>query len=449
MAVKKFFTAMIFCCSLIISLGACRSSDIQKPSPSPSVRSSARCSLADPLVSDTPRLLSELLDSRPEKFKNILDNAGVYEVQILYTQINRDRENRPSFKQYAYRLNPRAYFNPASMVKLPVLCLALQKLNQLNMPGLDKSTHLTIGKQHACQTDVTRDPTAPGGRASIAHYIKKVLLVSDNDAYNRLYEFLGQAYIHENLRAMGYPDARIIRRFCNCTYDENRFTNPFFFYNDLNQPVYSQPQQVHMQPLVNPLPNLKRGRGHLDCRGGYVAEPFDYTYSNNLNLADINRMLMSVMFPEVFPRVQRFGLTPDDYRFIYRYLCMLPGESDIQSYALNGKYPDNHKKYFVFGDAYGPRSDMRSGPVRIFNIVGKSDGYLADCAYIVDFECGIEFFLSAVVYVNSDQVLKDGRYEYESVGMPFLAELGRTVYEYELARRREFSPDLTCFKFCR
>jgi hypothetical protein len=126
---------------------------------------------------------------------------------------------------------------------------------------------------------------------------------------------------------------------------------------------------------------------------------------------------------------------------------MLPGESDISSYASNSKYPDNYKKYFVFGDASGSRADMRSGPVRIFNIVGKSDGYLADCAYIADFECGIEFFLSAVIYVNSDQVLKDGRYEYESVGMPFLAELGRTVYEYELTRQREFAPDLGRFKF--
>jgi hypothetical protein len=398
-------------------------------------------------VQDTPDLLFELLASRPAKFGNILDNPGRYELQILYTQINRDRENRPSFKEYAYRLNPRAYFNPASMVKLPVLCLALQKLNQLNIPGLDKSTRLTIGKQQACQTAVARDPTAPGGRASIAHYIKKVLLVSDNDAYNRLYEFLGQAYIHENLRAMGYPDARIIRRFCNCDYNENRLTNPFFFYNELGQLVYSQPQQVNLKPLVNPLPNLKRGRGHLDCRGRYRAEPYDYTYSNNLSLADVNKMLMAVLFPEAFSPHQRFGLAPDDYRFIRRYLRMLPGESDISSYASNSKYPDNYKKYFVFGDASGSCPDMRSGPVRIFNIVGKSDGYLADCAYIADFECGIEFFLSAVIYVNSDQVLKDGRYEYESVGMPFLAELGRTVYEYELARRREFAPDLSRFKF--
>ena len=187
MATRKFFTGILLC-SLAISLGACRAPDIQKPFPAPAPVAPGRCTPAFPRVPDTPDLLSELLGSRPAKFRNILDNPGRYEVQILYTQINRDRENRPSFKQYSYRLNPRAYFNPASMVKLPVLCLALQKLNQLNIPGLDKSTRLTIGKQQACQTAVAQDATAPGGQASIAHYIKKVLLVSDNDAYNRLYE---------------------------------------------------------------------------------------------------------------------------------------------------------------------------------------------------------------------------------------------------------------------
>ena len=444
----KFPALTVACCVLAIALGPCRASDRQTPVPA-SVRPPARCSLAHARAPDTSDLLPELLAARPEKFKNILDNPATYEVQILYTQINRDRENRPSFKQYSYRLNSRNYFNPASLVKLPVLCCALQKLNQLNVDGLDKNTHLTIGRQQSCQTAVVQDQTAPGGRASIAHYIKKVLLVSDNDAYNRLYEFLGQHYIHENLRARGYPDVRIIRRFCNCDYHENRFTNPFFFYNDMNQPVYSQSQQVNPEPLVNPLPNLKRGRGYLDSRGRYIAEPFDYRFSNNLSLADVNSMLMAVMFPEAAPLKQRFGLTPDDYRFVYRYLCMLPGESGIQAYAVKGKSPDNYKKYFIFGDADSSSAAIPTGAVRSFNVVGKSDGYLSDCAYIVDFECGIEFFLSAVIYVNSDQVLRDGRYEYDSVGMPFLAELGRTVYEYERARRREFSPDFANFKFCR
>ena len=62
------------------------------------------------------------------------------------------------------------------------------------------------------QTAVYNDPTSADGRPTIAHYIKKILLVSDNDAFNRLYEFLGQEYINNTLHKMGYEDVQIIHR---------------------------------------------------------------------------------------------------------------------------------------------------------------------------------------------------------------------------------------------
>ena len=34
-------------------------------------------------------------------------------------------------------------------------------------------------------------------------------------------------------------------------------------------------------------------------------------------------------------------------------------------------------------------------------------------------------------------------YEYDEVGFPFLAELGRVIYEYELKRQRAHRPDLS------
>ena len=388
------------------------------------------------------RFIASLLARRPEKFSRVLSDPAHYEVQVLYTQVNRDADNTPSFKQYSYRVDRRSYFNPASLVKLPVLCLSLQKLNELRMPGLDKDTPLSVGKAHSCQTALPKSD-----RASIGLFIEMVLLASDNGAYNRLYEFLGQQYIHAQLFQKGYPEARVIRRFCGCNYDECRYTNPFVFYGAGGEVVYGQPQLVSSPPLINPLPNLRRGRGYIDSGGRFVPRPFDYTYSNNLCLEDATGMLMRVIFPAAFPARERFGLSPEDYRFLYRYLSMLPGESGMAGYASPEKYPDNFKKYLLFGDpAEAPGG--RNGPaaVRSFNIVGKTDGYLSDIAYIVDYDNGIEFFLSAVIYVNSDQVLRDGRYEYDSVGMPFMAALGRTIYDYELGRKKQFKPDLNALK---
>ena len=72
---------------------------------------------------------------------------------------------------------------------------------------------------------------------------------------------------------------------------------------------------------------------------------------------------------------------------------------------------------------------------KITNIVGLSYGFMIDCARIYDKKNNIEFMLSAVIYANEDGVLNDGKYDYYNVGMPFLAELGRQFYNYELRRK--------------
>ena len=73
--------------------------------------------------------------------------------------------------------------------------------------------------------------------------------------------------------------------------------------------------------------------------------------------------------------------------------------------------------------------------ITIFNKVGIAYGYLTDCAYIIDEKSGIEFFLSATIHVNDNMTYNDGNYEYDDIGRPFLAELGRQVYLHEMAEK--------------
>ncbi len=61
---------------------------------------------------------------------------------------------------------------------------------------------------------------------------------------------------------------------------------------------------------------------------------------------------------------------------------------------------------------------------------------MIDCAYIHNKKENIEFLLSAVIYTNQNQIINDGKYEYNTIALPFLAELGRQIYDFELKRKK-------------
>jgi hypothetical protein len=55
--------------------------------------------------------------------------------------------------------------------------------------------------------------------------------------------------------------------------------------------------------------------------------------------------------------------------------------------------------------------------------------------------------LSATIYCNSDGILNDDLYDYESVGLPFMKHLGQVIYDHELKRERKIIPDLSHLVF--
>jgi hypothetical protein len=60
---------------------------------------------------------------------------------------------------------------------------------------------------------------------------------------------------------------------------------------------------------------------------------------------------------------------------------------------------------------------------------------MVDCAYIQNKKENVEFMLSAVIYTNEDEILNDGKYEYNTIALPFLAEFGRQIYAFELKKK--------------
>ena len=84
--------------------------------------------------------------------------------------------------------------------------------------------------------------------------------------------------------------------------------------------------------------------------------------------------------------------------------------------------------------------------IAVFNKEGDAYGFLTDINYFVDFDRRIEFMLSATIYCNQDEILNDDKYDYDSLGLPFMKQLGRVIYDYETKRKRAHIPGLMKFR---
>lgn len=371
--------------------------------------------------------------------KNIIAHPSTYRLQIIYTQINRDKHNKPSFKNYYFNVDPSLYFNPASTVKLPLAFLSLEKLNNISAKGVDKYTAMLTDSSYSKQTTAYTDSTSENYLPSIAQYIRKAFLISDNDAYNRMYEFVGQETINRQLHNKGYKDVRITRRFTGMNEDENRHTNQIRFVDKNNQLLYKQ-EAAYNKDSFDFNNVIKIGNAHLDYNDSLVNEPIDFTKANNLPLESLQQILQSVIFPESVSRKSRFNLTNDDYRFLYQYLSQFTSETNYPKYDTSEYYNSFVKFYFRNATHKMPEN------VRVFNKVGWAYGFLTDASYVADFDNRVEYMLTATIYVNSDGVLNDNKYDYDSIGWPFMYNLGQIIYQCELKRKRVFKPDLSKFK---
>lgn len=388
----------------------------------------------------TENFLAQLL-MEDEKLKPFLDQKDSLKIQVIYTRIDRDKDNKPRFTDFYFNVNPANYFYPASTVKLPTALLALEKLKRLNTAGVNRNTTMVTGKATALQSAVYNDPTTRDGRPTIGNYARKVFLVSDNDAQNRMYEFLGQKYLNDALRSKGFAEAEIIHRLdIFLPEDENRKTNPVTFLDQKGAKLFEQPMQFNEAPYYARHDAV--GRGYMS-NGKLVAHPMDFSHKNRISLPALHQVLKAVIFPASMKPEERFDITEDDLQWVRKSMSTYPTESDLPFYSRPGYYPA-YCKFLLYGS--DPKAELLPG-VRIFNKVGDAYGFLLDIAYVADFDHQVEFMLSAVIYCNKDGILNDDAYDYDNVGFPFMKALGQRIYSYELGRQRDHKPDLSELRF--
>ena len=136
--------------------------------------------------------LDQALASNDPRIRNVMDHPQPYELQIRFTRIFREKDS-VRFTDYDFQVDRNKNFYPASTVKFPIAVMALEKLNASD----ELTTHTTF----YVEGDTLE--------TTFGHEIIKIFAVSDNDANNRLFEFLGQDAIHKGFNSKQIGPARI------------------------------------------------------------------------------------------------------------------------------------------------------------------------------------------------------------------------------------------------
>ncbi|WP_378172035.1 serine hydrolase [Aquimarina sp. SS2-1] len=359
--------------------------------------------------------LEKILNNSEQEIDKVVQNPEKHEVQVLYSQIDRDENGKVIFTDYEFNVSDSTYFYPASSVKFPIALLALEKLNELQKSGIsiDRKTPFII-QSDTLYTNIEKE-------------ITKIFAVSDNQAYNRLFEFLGQDYINQKLKSKNLQ-GRISHRLSTSNAHILK-TQSIFFKNNVADStfLYQQESTENASPTKLSLKKISKGKGYID-NDTLIEQPKDFSEKNYLPLRSLHKMMKQIQFPEMYPKEERFDMSENDREFVLKAMRTLPGKAGYDK----KEYYDGYVKFFMFGDS---KEDIPEH-IEIYNKVGYAYGYLTDCAYIKDTKNNIDFILSATIHVNENGIFNDDNYEYDSIGIPFLSTLGRSIYNLETGRNK-------------
>ena len=368
-------------------------------------------------------VLDKSLKNPNPQIQNVLGDKNKHEIQILLSEIKRNHSGEVLFKESAYQLDEDLYFYPASTAKLPIAILALQKLNSLKAKGIPISgdTPFYISNKDG-KTIVDRDSTQKKGIVTVNHLIKKIFLVSDNDAYNYLFDFLGTDYINKELIKKGLNKTQISHKFLFGADNQNTWEYTFFGAN--KKIIYYQPSiKAEFELPPQNLKGVLKGIGYVELEN-IIYEPMNFEKKNRISMRNLEGIMKRIIFPEAFQKKERFNLSTEDYNFLKYWMSRTTLESNYPDYNSEN-YWDSYVKFFIYGD----KKDVMNPEIRIYNKVGDAYGTITDVAYIKDKKNEIEFFLTATILVNENNIFNDDIYESDQIGIPFLAALGRAVLE--------------------
>ncbi|MFQ3576796.1 MAG: serine hydrolase [Cytophagales bacterium] len=369
------------------------------------------------LKSDTCSLVQKVI-AQPEKFR----------LQLMVTIIDRDQNGYPSVKRHKSDFWPKDYFFPASTFKLPICFLALEKLKML------ENEHININTDFYCKTDqcypilLTNPADSITRYASINDLIVASLVFSDNYSPKILQEFIGKEFCDNRLSKLGLHST-ILNNFPSPNKTGMLQDSKWAFWSPnsgwlLENKINKTSQNQSAKPAFVGEKSLINGR--------IINRPWDFSNENQIELQDLHHLMEAIVLPELNILPNMMLQTPD-LNYLMQTLAAWPRNKQTPLYAWGDKLPDNFRKFLFIGDL--PKDSLIPEHITIANKVGLAYGFMTDISYFRDKLTQTELIVSASIYVNENETINDGIYQYESIGLPFMGQIGRTLIKSQMEKK--------------
>jgi hypothetical protein len=342
--------------------------------------------------------------------KEVFSHPEYYRLKIIFSEVITDITGHKELSTWSFRDTASEYFYPASLAKIPLALTAFQFFNEKNIFSNDLS-------------DILIDSSSAIKERALNEDMLLMLSASDNNAFNRIYNMLGCKYININLLKKGYLNTYIIHRFEQGSAAYHQTALPITVVSKTRDTLYSHPVDSIYSIIRHMAEDSLIGIGYYQ-NDSLIPQPKSFRFHNNIYISDIHDMLISLKYPNL-SKHKSFNIKEDQRDLIIRYLETSPLHPNTDEYSDTSIFHQNYLRFTLFG-----RDKNITYPnIEYFNKSGMAYGFLADCSYLNDRESNVEFFLTIYMYVNKDGILNDNKYEYDTIGVPFMRRLGELIYQ--------------------
>jgi hypothetical protein len=440
---------------------------------------------AKPYASGEKKFWKSIIAQMPE-FTNVFKQSKKFRLEIYFTRIHRNPGNEISGLETFHFGDSLQYFYPASTVKLPLAIAVLEDLfahkssfgsedvlqvqpqkfcgvatyrpkqaqwwnvsDSCSLKSFGASQRIPLSYLMSLNPGINENETILPGNSilisrdsvfpSLRDLLTSMLVFSDNDAYNKLLDWIGLPTLNTKLQDWEYEQSWISKRLLYCPQPNAMACVKVALCDKYNgQPKMERcnPESIALVPIgvKQTTVGKKHMNGELVEKGGR-----DFSMHNRMALGDLHRMIQRVVLHEQLEESARFKFGTFEHELLLRLLGAHPREIRKRNSRDWDLAPDGYANFLLNGD---DSTSFASG-LRIFNIAGWANGFTVDAAYIADLATGTEFFLSCRMYTNADGIIGDDRYEYTTVASPFMKKLGEVFFKMEASRTKEALPNLT------